>query len=132
MHTATMQTTAGNPLNLDTIDATDYTTGQYDLDTSHVNEIAASMETYGWHGAPLVVLSDYARACTGTHRLAAAEQADLDEVPAVELTDLFEACDLDLWEICETEGLSVLNDRPQVLEHLPTDIRAAYGLDDIC
>lgn len=132
LHTVIMQTTTGNPLNLDTIDATGYTTGQYDLDTNYVNEIAASMESHGWQGAPLVVLSDYARAYTGTHRLAAAEQADLDEVPAVELADLFEACDLDLWEICETEGLSVLEDRPQVLEHLPADIRAAYGLDDIC
>jgi len=121
-----------NPLNLNIIDATGYVTGQYDRDAGHVNEIAASMETHGWHGAPLVVLSDYARAYTGTHRLAAAEQAGLDEVPAVELADLFEACDLDLWEICETEGLSILEDRPEILAHLPQDVRAAYGLDDIC
>ncbi|KOX10115.1 ParB N-terminal domain-containing protein [Nocardiopsis sp. NRRL B-16309] len=121
-----------NPLNLDIIDATGFATGQPDRDAGHVNEIAASMETHGWHGAPLVVLSDYARAYTGTHRLAAAEQADLDYVPAVELADIFEACDLDLLQICEDEDLSILEDRPEVLRHLPDDIRAAYGLDDIC
>lgn len=127
-----MQMTASNPLNLDMIDASGFTTGQYDRDDDHVTEIAASMEAHGWQGSPLVVLSDYARAYTGTHRLAAAEQAGLDEVPAVELADLFEACDLDLWEICNEEGLSVLEDRPEILTHLPADIRTAYGLDDIC
>ncbi|MEU0236727.1 ParB N-terminal domain-containing protein [Nocardiopsis sp. NPDC006198] len=121
-----------NPLGLDTIDATGYITGQHDLDADHVNEIAASMETDGWQGAPLVVLGDYARAYTGTHRLAAAEQAGLDEVPAVELADLFQACNLDLWEICDGQGLSVLEDRPQIVELLPADVRSAYGLEDLC
>lgn len=43
-----------------------------------------------------MVLPDYARAYSGTHRLAAAEIAELDTVPAVDLTALFEACGLDL------------------------------------
>lgn len=30
------------------------------------------------------------------------------------------------------EGLSVLDDRAQILAHLPADTLAAYGLDDIC
>lgn len=130
-----MQTTQGrtlNPLGLKLIDATGYTTAQGDWDTDLVDEIAASMRADGWTGAPLVVLPDYARAYSGTHRLAAAEQAGLDEVPAVTLADVFEAHGLDLDEIAAAEGLSVLDDREQILAHLPADTLAAYGLDDIC
>lgn len=116
-----------NPLNLDIIDAT----GQGDRDDDRVNEIVASMEAHGWQGAPLVVLADYARAYTGTHRLAAAERAVLDEVPAVDLADLFEACGLDLWQVCDENRLSVLDDRPEVLSHLPSHVLVAYALDDI-
>lgn len=129
-----MQTLSGtthNPLGLDTIDATGYTTGQPDTDPDHVDQLTASMREHGWHGAPLVVLSDYARAYTGTHRLEAAEQAGLDQVPAVDLEDLFDACDLDLWEICDTEGLSALMDRAEILAHLPADVLNSYDLDDI-
>lgn len=118
-------------MNLPIIDATGYVTGQPDTDPGHVAAIAASMHEHGWKGAPLVVLSDYARAYTGTHRLAAAEQAGLDMVPGVELEDLFAACGLDLWQVCEDEGLSVLMDRAQVIARLPAQTRAAYGLDDI-
>lgn len=121
-----------NPLRLPLIDATGYTTAQGDWDPDLVSEIAVSMRTDGWQGAPLVVLPDYARAYSGTHRLAAADQAELDEIPAVTLTDLFEAHGLDLDETAAAEGLSVLDCREQILAHLPADILAAYGLDDIC
>lgn len=120
-----------NPLGIETTDATGYTTGQPDIDPDHVTEIAASMREHGWQGPPLVVLTDYARAYTGTHRLAAAEAAGLAEVPAVDLADLFDACGLDLWEVCDEQGLSVLMDREQVLAHLPYETLEAYGLDDI-
>lgn len=134
MHTGGMQTTQGihNPLGLDLIDATGYTTGQYDLDDQHVTEIADSMRNNGWQGAPLVVLPDYARAYSGTHRLAAATEAELDEVPAVTLVSIFEAVGLDLDEIAAADGLSVLDDRAEILAHLPEATLAAYGLDDIC
>ena len=121
-----------NPLGLDVIDATGYITAQDDRDEDRVTEIADSMRANGWQGAPLVVLPDYARAYSGTHRLAAAEQADLDEVPAVDLAALFAACDLDLAGICDTEDLGLLSDRPEILAHLPADVLAVYGLDDIC
>lgn len=134
MHTRGMQTTQGihNPLNLDLIDAAGYVTGQYDLDDDHVTEIADSMRVDGWQGAPLVVLPDYARAYSGTHRLAAATEAELDEIPAVSLSSIFEAHGLDLDEVAADNGLSVLDDRAEVLAHLPQSTLDAYGLDDIC
>lgn len=129
-----MQTTTGihNPLNLNLIDATGYITGQPDLDQQHVDNITNNMRAHGWQGAPLVVLPDYARAYSGTHRIAAAEAAELDEIPAVTLADLFEAAGLDLNTITDENDLSILNDRAEILDHLPDGIRAAYGLDDIC
>lgn len=43
-----------NPLNLNLIDATGYTTGgNWDFyDQAHIDEIADSMRTNGWQGAP--------------------------------------------------------------------------------
>lgn len=133
MHTVDMQTTQGiaNPLNLDLIDATGYVTGQLDLDEQHVTEIATNMRAHGWQGAPLVVLPDYARAYSGTHRLAAAEAAELTEVPAVTLAAVFEAHGLDLDEVATEGGLSLLYDRAEILAHLPDETLVAYGLDDI-
>lgn len=123
--------TVTNPLNLTLINATGYLTGQLDWDDNHIAQIADSMRTHGWQGPPLVVLPDYAQAYSGTHRLAAADQADLDTVPAVTLHDLFEACSLDLDQICADEHLSY-DDRPQILAHLPESVLADYALDDIC
>ena len=121
-----------NPLGLDLVDATGYTTGQYHLDPGHVAEIADSMRMRGWNGAPLVVLPDYARAYSGTHRLAAAESAGLAEIPAVDLADIFAAHGFDLYALAAAEHLSVLDDRAELLAHLPADTLAAYALDDIC
>lgn len=126
-----MQNAVDNPCGAPIIDATGYTTGQDSIDEDHAAEIAASMALNGWQGAPLVVLAEYARAYTGTHRLAAAAQVGLDFIPAVDLADLFAACGLDLWETCDEQGLSILMDREQVLAHLPGDVLSAYGLDDI-
>ncbi|GHI98143.1 hypothetical protein TPA0906_00090 [Streptomyces olivaceus] len=121
-----------NPLGLDLIDATGYTTGQEDLDPDHAAEIANSMRVRGWQGPPLVVLPDYARAYSGTHRLAAAQAAELTEIPAVDLAGVFAAHDLDLYALADEEELSLLDDRAELLAHLPAETLAAYGLDDIC
>lgn len=128
-----MQTTRGitNPLNLDITDATGYLTGQDYIDQAHVDEIADDMRTHGWRGAPLVVLPDYATAYSGTHRLAAAQAAELDEIPAVTLHALFAARGLDLNAICDEENLGLLTDRPEILRHLDDATLTAYALDDI-
>lgn len=127
-----MQTTDAltNPLNLPIIDAAGYETGQGYDDAENVAEIAASMSENGWVGAPLVVLPDYARSYTGSHRLKAASLTGT-QVPGVDLTDMFEACGLDLWQIVADEDLDILHDRAAVLAHLPADVLAAYTLDDI-
>jgi hypothetical protein len=52
----------------------------------HVEEIAESMREDGWQGPPLLAMRDEEgnwQAWTGSHRLTAAQLAELDEVPAV-------------------------------------------------
>ncbi|MEV8544390.1 ParB N-terminal domain-containing protein [Streptomyces sp. NPDC051572] len=120
-----------NPLALDIIDASGYLTGQETWDDDHVAAIADSMRRHGWQGAPLVILPEWAISYSGTHRLLAAEAAGLEQVPAVSLEDLFEACGLDLEAIVAADDLMVTTHRPEILGHLPDDIRAAYTLDDI-
>ncbi|MFB8122101.1 ParB N-terminal domain-containing protein [Streptomyces bacillaris] len=122
-----------NPLNLKTFNAADYTTGgNWDFyDQDHVDEIADSMRRNGWQGSPLVVLPEYGVSYTGTHRLRAAQAAELDEVPAVNLAELFTACGLDLTEICDKYDLGLLSDRMEIVDHLPEDVRIAYTLNDI-
>lgn len=54
-------------------------------DVAHRDAIAASMSEDGWIGRPLVVVDsgDGYLALTGSHRLAAARLAGLDEVPVL-------------------------------------------------
>ena len=124
-----------NPLNLEvaTTEPSSYTTGgNWDFfEQDHVDEITASMRAKGWDGAPLVVLPAYGVSYSGTHRLRAATDAELDEVPTVTLHDLFAACDLDLDELCDEHDLGLLSNREEIVALLPHDARAAYGLDDI-
>ncbi|MEU9413068.1 ParB/RepB/Spo0J family partition protein [Streptomyces sp. NPDC048281] len=120
-----------NPLGLDLVDATGFTTDQGHFDPDLVEGFAWSMRVYGWQGAPLVVLPEYTRAYTGTHRLAAAKASELTEIPAVDLADVFAAHGLDMYALAAEEGLSILEDRAALLAHLPADTLAAYGLEDI-
>ena len=63
-----------------------------------LQRLTASMEEGGWQGRPLVVLevADGFAAWTGSHRLQAARDAGLEEVPAVLL-------DNELWEVIDEE-----------------------------
>jgi len=58
-------------------------------DQSKVDVIAASMRESGWQGRPLlvVVYGDGWRALTGTHRLAGAKAAGIDQVPVLAIVD---------------------------------------------
>lgn len=70
-------------------------------DPAHVAAIAADMQTKGWVGAPVVILSEV-QALTGAHRLAAAIEAGYVPVPQVPVTDLCKAYDID-WDALRVE-----------------------------
>ena len=58
-------------------------------DRALVRQLAQSMQQEGWRGNPLLVIDlGYGyQALTGSHRLEAAREAGLDEVPAVVIDD---------------------------------------------
>lgn len=131
-----MQTTQGvvNPLGLDIIDSSSYPTLHEVRDPEHRDALARDMRARGWQGAPLVVMSDYSLSLTGVHRRAAAELAELDFVPGVELEHIFESCDLDLWEIVNSDEGYQLDaqyyDFARIIaDHLTAEVTDAYGLD---
>src|SRR5690606_3335380 len=118
-----------NPLDLDLIhDVTGFAPAHDVDDPDKVEKLAADMGANGWQGAPLVVLRDYAQAVTGVHRLAAAEQAGI-AVPGVDMEELLEACDLDLWATCEEQGGEMWRALVVLADEIPAEVRDAYGLD---
>jgi hypothetical protein len=118
-----------NPFSLAVIDDVSGFAPAHEItDPAKAEALAADMEARGWQGAPVVVHRDYAQAITGVHRLAAAEQVGI-AVPGVDVEELLEACDLDLWETCD-ELSGNLEDALRVLiGKLPAEVRDAYGLD---
>ena len=74
-------------------------------DAAKVAAIAADLEVNGWTGRPLLVLQvgDYYKALTGTHRLAAAKAAGLEDVPVVEVDAEAFYADHDLSDIWDDE-----------------------------
>jgi diguanylate cyclase (GGDEF)-like protein len=67
-----------------------------------VSEIGASMKRVGWKGRPLLVVKDGPKetAWTGTHRLAAAKEAGLTEIPRVDVdADALRAVGFDVDEL---------------------------------
>jgi hypothetical protein len=63
-------------------------------DADKFNIIKSSMEQNGWQGRPLLVVDmvDYYQAFTGSHRLAAAQEAGIEEIP-VAVVDLNQMCE---------------------------------------
>ncbi|WP_184503538.1 ParB N-terminal domain-containing protein [Streptomyces botrytidirepellens] len=123
-----------NPLKLEVFDTSGYAPFHEVRDEEHRDALAADMRARGWQGPPLVVLPDWRLSLTGVHRRAAAELAELEEVPGACLESLFEACGLDMWGLvnsCEEYTMTVayfdfsrlINDR------IPEDIIETYGLD---
>ncbi|MFI7126014.1 ParB N-terminal domain-containing protein [Nonomuraea sp. NPDC050153] len=130
-----MQTaTVLNPLNVEVIDTKGYAPLHEIRDEDHLNALAADMRQRGWHGAPLVVLPDYTLSLTGVHRRAAAELAELEEIPGVSLEDIFEACGLDMWDVIHSDddyvnAVAYWDFSRIVEDNLPADVIEAYGLD---
>ncbi len=94
-------------------------------DQAKVEGIAASLESNGWQGAPLVV--DGENLLTGVHRYAAAQSLDwVDyEIPTIEISDIFAANGLDWAQMMEEEN----GDLEYVLRQLPQAVLDKYGID---
>lgn len=105
-------------------------------DTDKLAELTASMRETGWQGAPLIYarMSYGDQALTGSHRLAAAQAADI-QVPAVDIAALMDEHGAD-WNATvnlqdegsfEVHYLALLH----VIQHglLPEETIAFYGLD---
>src|SRR5258706_890003 len=52
-------------------------------DSAHFNDLVSSMKENGWQGRPILAidLGNGIEALTGSHRIAAAQEADLDKIP---------------------------------------------------
>lgn len=101
-------------------------------DQGKLTALVAAMQADGWIGAPIVAAGD--QALTGSHRIAAAEAAKLDEIPTVDVADLLAEqgqswCDL-VEEMAECGASTPWYEVACRLgDHLPADIIAHYGLD---
>lgn len=120
-----------NLFGLDVIDDVSGYVGLHEVTSpEHVARLAADMTEHGWRGAPLVVRRDHALLVTGVHRHAAAQHAGI-AVPGVDLEDLLNACDLDLWE--REKELGGLGWEQTLIEliarEIPAEVVEAYGLD---
>jgi hypothetical protein len=101
-------------------------------------DLAASIEDRGWQGAPLVVDGD--QLLTGTHRYAACQVLGLldDEIPTVEIAEVFAAAGLDLEAELAENGFAdpwanlsdlLVVERERCGYGLPAAIREQYGID---
>ena len=102
-------------------------------DQSKVEMLAASMEANGWQGAPLVKVGED-QLITGVHRYAAAHgllEWTNNEIPTINLEDLFEMCGMDFEQVYTEEGCPQLSSVAFacVTNHLPAEVLEKYGID---
>lgn len=109
-------------------------------DPRKVADLAASMTDNGWTGAPIVVIpgQDHGwgagdpQAITGSHRIAAARQVEID-VPTIDLNDLLAEHGLTLASLDEEYGVDDDAAHYEAIrrldEHLPGVVVDYYGLD---
>lgn len=99
-------------------------------DRAKLAALTNDMLTNGWVGAPLVAWGDN-DLITGTHRYHAAIAADLDNIPVVNLEDLYEEAGLDFEALWNDHGQPSYGDAEMVwlIHELPETIRAEYGVD---
>lgn len=98
-------------------------------DDDKLAALTASMREHGWHGAPIVIAKEgYGdQALTGSHRLAAAEAADI-EVPVVDIRTLAADHGHDFDELVQACG-DLFDAARRLADQLPADVTAYYGLD---
>lgn len=98
-----------------------------DVDPSKVDALAAAMELLGWSGAPIVVDGD--SAITGSHRLAARAQAELETIPVVEISAICEVCEIDWLEMLEVNSFDLRLAAIEVGSLLPSAVVEYLGYD---
>ena len=101
-------------------------------DADKLAELVASMEADGWTGTPVVVAglgNGVVRALTGSHRLQAAQDAGIDEVPVVSIEDLCAESGIDWDELLDEFGGDLFEAGRYVCGELPRSVTEAYGLD---
>lgn len=96
-------------------------------DPRKVADLAADMETRGWVGPPIVVLSEV-QAITGSHRLRAAIDAGLDTIPQVTIEDLCTTFGID-WEAHRADRDDWYTAAAELRDLLPAEIVAYLGYD---
>ena len=110
-------------------------------DQDKFETLVESMRANGWVGAPVVVIAGADHgwgagdpiAITGSHRIAAAIEADID-VPTISLDDLLAEHGTSLAELDEEHGTAPDDERHEeavtrLAYHLPADVVDHYGLD---
>ena len=95
-------------------------------DAERVAELVESMSVDGWIGAPVLTYGDYA--LTGTHRLAAAEEAGVD-VPALDLCDMIEDADAAIMAIMDATSWDSIIAAAYLMGLVLGDDADNYGLD---
>lgn len=102
-------------------------------DYDHLKTLMESMEANGWVGAPLVIW-DGEYLITGSHRYAAAMELGWseNEIPTIELADVFAEAGLDFIELHREYGEPTISDHGilvALVNELPKEIRDKYGID---
>jgi len=102
-----------------------------------VKELADNIKENGWQGAPLVIMGE--QLITGTHRYYAVklleEEGDFlkEDIPTIEIEEVFEEAGLDFEEIMEEYDYPDINFEfmlfVEVIRHLPNEIKNKYGID---
>lgn len=98
-------------------------------DEELLTALTASMRESGWVGAPVVIAREgYGdQALTGSHRLAAAEAAEV-QVPTVDIRQVAADHGHDFDELVEACG-DLFDAAARLADMLPADVTAYYQLD---
>ena len=102
-------------------------------DPEKLERLSESMRRHGWRGMPLVAISgDGGQLITGSHRIRAAKKAGLEEVPFVELPDVFAESGQDFSAAHAKYDAPTWDDprfAEMVSDELPPDTKQKYGID---
>lgn len=103
-------------------------------DTAKLEDIKRSLQERGWIGMPLVRVGEE-QLITGCHRYNAVKDLEWIEegfvVPTIVIEDVFEEAGLDFNERWQAEGEPTIDEYGfrSLIESLPEDIKAKYGID---